>query len=274
MRLVHLYRRFATTCPNHVFRNATAKEIDLFTQRTIREGWHVGPYDYPCGFAFDPKGFFVREIDQEMASHMCAIRYPGSHSHLGGLIVTEFRAKGWYRQDSRDALKFCDQSYTIGCDTTPALISVVEREPEGYKKVWDTCAASFNIQRIADKLAAMTFPKDVLVKPLYNVQLEKLLEYDRSVFGTDRRVFMERWISAPGSFGYVAVDGNDEIVGYAILKQAIRGAGTEIGLAIAPLYSDNPHIAKCLLKTAAERCLANQALKCKTLGGVVVNTNI
>ena len=27
--------------PVHVLSNATAKEIDLFTQRTIREGWHV-----------------------------------------------------------------------------------------------------------------------------------------------------------------------------------------------------------------------------------------
>ena len=31
-------------------------------------------------------------------------------------------------------------------------------------------------------------------------------------------------------------------------------------MAIAPLYSDDPHIAKCLLKTAAERCLANEAV--------------
>lgn len=133
-------------------------------------------------------------------------------------------------------------------------------EKEGFRKVWDTFAVSFSMQTIAKKLATMTFPIGILVKSLHKVNFEKFLEYDRSVFGTDRQVFMEKWVSAPGSFGYVAVNGDDKIVGYTILKQAVRGAGTEIGLAIAPFYSDDPHIAKCLLKTIAECCLANDAV--------------
>ena len=74
MRLLHLSRRIATVCQNHVFRNATAKEIDLFTQRTIREGWHIGPYDYQCGLAFDPKGFFVQVIKLTMNLFQRSVR--------------------------------------------------------------------------------------------------------------------------------------------------------------------------------------------------------
>ena len=61
----------------------------LKARRTIREGWHIGPYDYQCGFAFDPKGFFMHKIDDELVSTLCAIRYPNSHSFLGGYIVTD-----------------------------------------------------------------------------------------------------------------------------------------------------------------------------------------
>ena len=256
MRLLHLFKRFATAHLNHVFRNATAKDIDLFTQRTIREGWHIGPYDYQCGFAFDPKGFFVREIGQEIVSHFCSIRYPNHHSHLGGQVVSKsFRGKGYGMVRDLDiAIKVCDEMYTIGIDVHPH--SSLRR---GFDMLWDTHVAMFSLQTLTDKLA-QTSLKDLIVKPLHEVSIEELLKYDRYVFGTDRRAFMERWISVPGSFGYAAVDGNDKIIGYAVLKPVIRGGGTEIGLAIAPLYSDDPHIAKCLLKTAAERCLANEAV--------------
>ena len=69
-------------------------------------------------------------------------------------------------------------------------------------------------------------------------------------------------MTAPGSFGWVAVNqaSGNTIVGYSILKQVIRGGGTEIGLAMAPLFADNVHIAKLLLKTAAVNCLENDVL--------------
>ena len=41
----------------------------------------------------------------------------------------------------------------------------------------------------------------------------------------------------------------------------MHGTGTEIGLAIAPLFADNAKIVKALLKTAADnQCLANDAV--------------
>ena len=259
MAMKVLTRTFATANPATVFRRATARDVDCITQRIIKEGWHVGPYDYRCGFAFDPKGFFVREIDHELVSHVCAIRYPNSHSHLGGSMVSEkYRKRGYYAEDTRKALKFCNAKYTMGGDIIPQLTPIAQRE--GFTKVWGTYAVSFDLQNIIEKLQNLKCPKDIHTKSLHEVESEKLLEYDRSVFGTDRRVFMKKWISAPGSFGYAAVDGSDKLVGYIILKQAVRGGGTEIGLAIAPFYSDDPHIAKCLLKTAAERCLANEAV--------------
>ena len=85
------------------------------------------------------------------------------------------------------------------------------------------------------------------------------------IFGTPRYTFINKWINAPGAFGWVAINQatDNTIMGYCVLKLVIRGGGTEIGLAIAPLFADNIHIAKMLLtllKTTAENCLANEVL--------------
>ena len=258
MRLKFFTRTFATAKKSSIIRKATAKEVDLFTQHVIREGWHIGPYDYTCGYAFDPKGFFLQEIDGQFVSHTCAVKYPNHCSFLGGSVVAEsFRGKGCYTFGIQKSMEACDQNYTVGGDAAPFLKSTLERF--GFKTLWETYIAKFSLHKIAAKLATLTIPEDLNVKSIDSIQLEKVLEYDRLVFGTDRRVFLEKWINAPGSFGWVAI--RDGVVGYAVMKQAtIRGGGREIGMAMAPLYSDDVEIAKCLLKTAAEYCLANDAV--------------
>ncbi len=45
-----------------------------------------------------------------------------------------------------------------------------------------------------------------------------------------------------------------------VLKQVIRDGGTEIGLAIAPLFADNKNTAKLLIKKAGQECLSNPAI--------------
>ena len=257
MMLKCFTRTFATAKLSSVFRNATAKEIDSFTQRVIREGWHIGPYDYSCGYAFDPKGFFLQEINGQFVSHTCAVKYPNHHSHLGGGVVAkEFRGKGYYTSGVQKSMETCDQNYTLGCDVPPFLKHSLEQL--GFKALWETYVAKFSLHKLALKLATLTIPEDLNVKSIDSIPLEELLEYDRLVFGTDRRVFLEKWINTPGSFGWVAI--RDGVVGYAVMKQAIRGGGREIGMAMAPLYCDDVDIAKCLLKTAAEYCLANDAV--------------
>ena len=69
------------------------------------------------------------------------------------------------------------------------------------------------------------------------------LEYDTFVFGISRHSFIKRWIITPGSFGLLAVN-DSNIVRYSILRQVIRGGGTEMGLTMALLFVDNVHIGK------------------------------
>ena len=136
-----------------------------------------------------------------------------------------------------------------------------EYEKLGGEVAWNTNLAMLDLERIVANTARSAAQPGIAVKPICNKNLDKLLGYDQSVFGTPRQMFMSRWISVPGSLGWAAVNkDSDDIVGYAIVKQVIRDGGTEIGLAMAPLYADNAQIVKLLLKTAAENCLANEAI--------------
>ena len=254
-RLLSLRRSFCSVSSGLVYRQATAKEVDIFTRAAVREGRHVGPNDYHCAFAFDPKGFFVGEMDGKLVSHFCIIRYPGSHSHFGRLVVQDkSRGLGYSSDGMLKAVHVSEQGCTIGGDATPDVKRVLEEN--GFKHYWDTYSAMFSVDRIAANLDKMTPPEHVAVKPIHSVQLDTVLEYDRSVFGTAREAFLKTWMTAPGHFGWAAIDDkSSNIVGYAIVRLIIRGAGTEIGLAVAPLYADSTHIVKLLLKTTAEHCL-------------------
>ena len=247
-----------------VYRSATIEDVDNITRRAIKEGWHVGPYDFHCGYAFDPKGFYMCESQGELVSHGCAIRYPKHSSYVGGYIMTEkFKGRS-HRRDALKVMEFCDNAYTVGgdmfLDWKPML------ESFGFERKWNTYIAMLSLEKVVTNLAKMKFSSNVTVKSIHSVNLEKLLNYDLLVFGTGRKIFIEKWINIPGSFGFVAVDEKSgEITGYAIIKQVIRGGGTEIGLAVAPLYADNAEIAKRLLRTTAEYCLSNEAVPKTTL---------
>ena len=258
-KLQFIARSFATA-NELVFRNATAKEVGTITRRAIQEGWHVGPFDFPCGFVFDPKSIFLGEVNGELATHVTVVEYPNHHYHAGGMIVTKkFRQAGYAVRSVYKAMEVCDRNYTIGTDVNLDVKS--EYEKLGGEVAWNTNLAMLDLERIVANTARSAAQPGIAVKPICNKNLDKLLGYDQSVFGTPQQMFMSRWISVPGSLGWAAVNkDSDDIVGYAIVKQVIRDGGTEIGLAMAPLYADNAQIAKLLLKTAAENCLANEAI--------------
>jgi hypothetical protein len=258
---VRLLARSFSTAGQLIFRSATAQDVDTITRRAVQEGWHVGPCDYPCAVDFDPKCFYVGEVDGELATHFSIITYPNNHYHGGGLIVTEkFRRTSYALRTVYKAMSICSENYTIGADVL--LDSKSNFEMLGFRKLWNTNIAMVNPEKIVANLCKESrIPPRVDVKPICRTNLDRLFKYDQTVFGTPRHILMTSWISIPGSLGWTAVDKeSDNIVGYAIVKEVIRDAGTEIGLAMAPLYADNAQIAKLLLKTAAEYCLANEAV--------------
>lgn len=256
-------RKFSSeAASNLVLRKvSSAKELDVITRRAIGEGLNIGPYDFQCAYASDPNGFYMCEVDGQVVSHIIATTYPNLHSHVGGLFVTEeYRKRGFGRRTAfavlEDLNKYCT---TLGGDINPELRSMYESA--GAQTVWNTYTALADFDTIVKNIAETDLPLGIAAKYVDSKILDKILAYDTSVFGTQRQIFMEKWIGAPGSFGLAAVDENsDDIVGYAVLRLIIRYGGTELGMAMAPLYANNVSVAKLLLRAAAQECIANRAV--------------
>ena len=156
-------------------------------------------------------------------------------------------------------LDACDKSYTIGGDFGDAMSPLGKRL--GFKHEWNSYYAIISSETVVKKLHKATLPSSVAVKSIRDVKLDKVLEYDQHVFGTARHMFTRKWIDGPGNFGWAAVnEKNGDVLGYAVVKHVIRGGGTEIGLAMTPLFADDALIAKHLVKAAAEYCLSNEVL--------------
>ena len=251
---------YVATAGNLLIRRASSKDLDFVTRQAIMEGRPIGPYDNPSAFAFNPQGFLVGEINGKLIGCINSITYPNHHSSMGGILVTEqYRRKGYGQKLLTTSFKSLDKNYTIGGDAMSVLKPALQSL--GFETFWNTYIAMLSLDRVARILSKIENPSGIVIQQIHKVNSVKLFEYDSMVFGASRKIFIKTLMTAPGNFGWVAVNQatDNTIVGYSILRPVIRGGGTEIGLSIAPLFADNVDIAMLLLKTAAENCLANEA---------------
>ena len=105
----------------------------------------------------------------------------------------------------------------------------------GFYSVWNTSAAIIDLDKIINIFSDVTMPPGVSCKPIQTVDFEKLFKYDTSVFGAPRQALLEKCVNIPGSLGWAAVNDKGDVLGYNLVKQIISGAGTDIGLSMAPL---------------------------------------
>ena len=177
---MRLLSRSFSTANQLTFRNATSKDVDMITHRAVQDGWHVGSCDHPCAVDFNPKRFYIGEVDGELATHFSIIRYPNNHYHTGGMIVTEkFRQRGYALKTLQKVMSMCDENCTIGGDVHLGMKSTLEMV--GFKnKLWNTNIAMLNLEKIIAKLGKESgIPFSVGVEPIGRTNLERLLEYDQ-----------------------------------------------------------------------------------------------
>ena len=242
-----------------VVRQAKEEDLKIITRLGVYEDWHFNPRDLSCGHAFDPSGFFVGELDGQVVSHIDAVKYPGHSAYIGTFIVQkEHRGKGYGKLTWDAAWRSLDHSCTIALDGAPHMIA--NYKAQGFHSVWNTSSALVDLQKAMKALSYISVPSsEVSLKPIRMTDFEKVLQYDTSVFGTQRRTLLHRYISTPGNLGWVAMNEKGDVIGYNVVKQVLSGAGSEIGLVMAPLYADNDIVARILLKCAAETYLNIEA---------------
>lgn len=169
------------------------------------------------------------------------------------MIQKEHRHKG---QMLKHVSKLVNQTYTVSLDSLPYMISFFESF--GFCSVWENFIAMLSFEKIISRVEPETGA--LALKPIRSVVVNKLVEYDASVFGCKRHVLVDNWIKISGSMGWVAYDHDGKIVGYTLVRPIIMNYGGEIGMNMAPLYAKSNEVASALLKIAAETCLGNEAV--------------
>lgn len=246
---------------NFEVRNAKPEDLAFSTHFAISNNWRFGPHDLSCAYDFDPSGFFVGELDGKVISNVNMTKYPGHSAFIGSFMcLEEHRGKGYGKQTWDTAWKTLDQTCIIGLEALPHMVT--KYESLGLHVVWDTPHAFLDFEKVIKNLADSEIPSGVSVVPIKAsaVHKENVILYDESVLGISRRVLMERWLNIPGSLSWTAVNENNEVIGFIVIRPTIINNGTEFARTIAPFFADNYDTAKALLKTAAKECLENDAI--------------
>jgi len=201
---------------------------------SVTEGWNQTTDDWH--FLLDnPENIcIVAEIDRKVIGTATALVHSGKVAWIGMVLVNRScRGMGIGRLLMNDIIRNLDISLNIKLDATPAGKPLYESL--GFK---DEC------QIIRMTAATVSMPGESYYNNVYETGkelLQKLVEYDKPVFGASREKVLAYLINNCFDRAFHSVT-DDRIGGYVLGRK-----GSRFGY-IGPLNADSPHIAQALLE--------------------------
>lgn len=169
-----------------------AGEVPLLGQWAAGEGWNPGVSDLAIVHAIDPDAFLALRHGEEMIGGGVIYRAAPMLGFMGLFIVRpDRRGQGlgtalWFRR--RDLLlSRLEGGATIGMDGVFDMVPFYERG--GFR----LSHRDLRFQGIA------TGTRDDSVEPLDARDRDEVVAMDAALLGADRKVFLERWLAAPGA---------------------------------------------------------------------------
>ena len=98
---------------------------------------------------------------------------------------------------------------------------------------------------------------NISIKPLSEVEFDKYAKYDAKVHGLRQLGLLKKWTALPGSYNWLAVNENGDVVGYISVREGVEKQGALMG----PLFSDNLKITKKLMYTASQTMSVTKYLR-------------
>lgn len=201
-------------------------------------GWNPGKQDAACFYCTDPNGFFIGTVDGEPVSCMSAVNYGEGFGFLGLWIVKpEYRGHDFGKMIWEHAIKHLDDCEVIGLDGV--LGGVADYEEQGFQ-------TEYHNIRFQGEVAGLDQTDDPRIITVTDDMLEKLIEYDASLFPAARPEFVKHWISRPKTVVSASVE-NGDIAGYAVGRECF------FGYKIGPLFAIDAHHAKLLLDSIVRK---------------------
>jgi GNAT superfamily N-acetyltransferase len=210
-------------------RTMTRQQVATAVEWAAAEGWNPGLGDAECFYATDPGGFLVGLLDDTPIATISVVRYGASFGFLGLYIVDPpHRGRGY-------GLRLWNAGLAHLAGRTIGLDGVVAQQAN-YRKAGFTLAYR-NIRYRGG--ANATDDLDSRIVPLSSLPFEAVNEYDRVLFGADRRAFLQCWMAERHGKA-IGLVRNGELAGYGVIRAA--RAGRKIG----PLFADDPEVAAAL----------------------------
>lgn len=248
---------------NFIVRLATSKEdYDYVAKIAKEEQWvslgahsiaHVGPVAKP--------GFFIGWLNGQRIGMICVVKYgsdvSGSYYHLGNYAIDKtHRGKGY-------GMKLCNEVWeTLDKDCDMCADGVLHMA-SSYQ-IWGFCQEWLNKEYVVLCSKVVEAFQEVKEKPssagveinsLSEVDFDRLFMYDTSVFGFPRYDFLQKWITIPESLGWVATNKMGDIIGYIVIRYSV----IDKHQIVAPLFSDDLHVARTLLYVAAKAAIKQKS---------------
>lgn len=207
----------------------TSRELDIALNWAAAEGWNPGIYDGNCFYSADERGYLAGRLNDRMIASISAVRYGKSFSFIGFYIVhPEYRGQGYGWQIWKSALAGL-------AGITAGLDGVVSQIPNYQKSGFKLAHNNIRYQGISTKENS-TWPG---IMPLANIPFKAVCEYDHKYFPDERQLFLQNWISQPGTIALGIIQ--QDILGYGCLRPCRNGYKA------GPLFAENYEIAEHLL---------------------------
>jgi ribosomal protein S18 acetylase RimI-like enzyme len=202
---------------------ADLNDFDFFTCEAKREGWNPGLHDAIPFHATDPNGFFIAEVNGVKVGCISAVAYDREYGFMGFYIVLpEYRGRGWGLQLWNRAIEYLGDR-CIGLD------GVVEQQ-NNYRK------SGFHLYYRNVRYRGKGGGRGAELTDLRTIPFQKIVDYDRSVCGINREVFLKKWIDMPNAVAVGKVD-HGVLRGYGVVRSCFEG------YKIGPLFADGDTVA-------------------------------
>lgn len=196
-----------------MIRTANLSDLRVMADWAAAEGWNPGQDDAEAFLAADPGGFFVSEVDGQLAACISVVNHAADYAFLGFYICApEFRGQGIGYALWQHALAHAGDR-TVGLDGVAAQEANYARS--GFVRAGSTRRLVGRLDGPADGQAYQ--PND----------LDHVLSLDKGATGIDRRAFLTAWVTGTDTRRTVVTDS-----GFATAR--LCRDGCKIGPVIAP----------------------------------------
>jgi hypothetical protein len=231
-------------------RNMSFSEVEeVRVNWAKKENWPGIKNGMFATYQLDPSGFYCLENSKGKLASLSAVTYPSMKTaYLGFFIVpAELRLKRYGSLLFKTVLEHTREqrgilSFGLNCFETMS--------PMYYKWGFKTIMVD-NIWRLtmasnSERSSSKTIKE---LDTIQETEFQKLVSYDESVFGSQRKAFLQSFIYKPGTTLAVCYQNNSNVQGYAVLSER-EPPKPELhnSYRVGPWYADNATIAKELLE--------------------------